>query len=70
MLFLLFSKTATTMMVGKHSLARSTQVSPEISKYEEDASITQAILEALVPVSDPTNSIANTRSTHAHATEN
>lgn len=63
---LAFQQDRNNELVGKHSLARQAQVSPDnLATYEEDGSIPQAILEGLVPLSDPTNSVANARSTHA-----
>ncbi|CAN0317457.1 unnamed protein product, partial [Scytosiphon promiscuus] len=64
---LAFQQDGNNELVGKHSIARQAQVSKDnLATYEEDGSVPRAILEALVRVSDPTNSIANSRSTHAH----
>ena len=64
---LAFQQDGNNELAGEHSLARMAQVSAEnLATYNEDGSIPKAILDALVPVSDLTNSVANIRSTHAH----
>ncbi|CAN0299986.1 unnamed protein product, partial [Scytosiphon promiscuus] len=56
---LAFQQDRNNELVGTHKLARQALVSKtNLATYNEDGSIPQAILEALVPVSDPTNSIA------------
>ena len=54
-------------LAGVHKLARDAQTSEDnLRTYAEDGSIPKAIQEALFPVTDRANSIANARSTHAH----
>ena len=53
-------------LAGQHRLARQAQFSPgNLGTYPEDGSIPQAIQNALIPVLDPANSIAKSRSTPA-----
>eukprot|EP00903_Cladosiphon_okamuranus_P022594 g20789.t1 len=52
---------------GVHELAREAHFSEEnLRTYAEDGTIPSAILDALVPVTDKNNTVANTRATHAH----
>lgn len=54
-------------LVGVHQLARDAQLSKaNLDTYMDDGFIPQAILDAMIPVKDTTNSYANARSTHAH----
>lgn len=58
---------STNRLVGVHELAREAHVSEEnLLGYEEDGSVPQEIMNALFPVADRNNAVANARSTHAH----
>lgn len=50
------------LLVGEHKLVRQAN----LASYNEDGSVPQAILGAIIAVKDPTRSYANARSTHAH----
>ena len=54
-------------LAGVHELAREAHFAEEnLRTYAEDGGIPSGIYDALVPVNDRNNTIANARSTHAH----